>query len=652
MASFTQRLKVVIDVVSQGATKGLSDFRTEVAQADTFTGKLRAGAKNLGSTLTAFTKSPLGAAAAIGAAGTAAMKAADKFSGLAKTALDVGKATGLGTEAASRWIAVADDAGVSAEQFAAGAGRIARTLDSGTWEKYGIATRDAAGQLRSANDVFLDALDLLSSTTSETERARISAALFGKGHAALAPLIGKTREEYEQMLGSVEEGQVITDGEAVRGERWRLAMDRLSDALGEVALKAGEAIVSLAGVVETAATVLTPVSKVFDFLGLIDNTDKPLGKLQENLDRTGASAYDNAIAFGDMFTTYAESANVFTRIKYAALDLTDVFRDQRGETIIMKDSLAALAEQSPEAAQEVVRSLEAIMLAAYRGNEPAKALVEGYGLTIEVLGQLKDLVPGYTSATDDAADATDENAEAVKRQRDAFEQANRKMSEQLELKRKLYGDQRDAIERQRDYNDAQVELVDVMGDANATTDDQLDAIIKLSEGFGTLTGASLDSEEGTKRQIYQLDELLKGIDPSSPLYKALADYITQLKNIPTNVDTQLRLNVIGAVTTKDGDIIGLRTGARALGGPVQAGSLYQVGEGGKPELLTDALGRSYLIPGSDGVVTPAGGAAGLGGGGGNVTFNITVSNPMMSGEQLANELRAYITRNGAGWLTR
>lgn len=651
MASFTQRLKVIIDVVSQGATKGLSDFRSEVAQADTLTGKLRAGAKNLGSTLTSFTKSPLGAATAIAAAGAAATKAADKFSDLAKTSLDVGKATGLGTEAASRWIAVADDAGMSADTFAQGVGRIARTLDSGTWEKYGIATRDASGQLRDANDVLLDALDVLSKTSNETERARISAALFGKGHAALAPLIGKSRAEYEKMLAAVEDGQVITDGEAVRGEKWRLAMDKLSDALGEVALSAGKAIVSLAGVVETAATAIGPVAKVFDFVGLVDKTDEPLGRLQKNLDRTGASAYDNVIAFGDMFTKFAESKNVFGRISYAFQNLTEQFRDEKTSVTIMKDSLKALAEQSPQAAQEIVRSLEAIMLAAYRGNGPAKALVEGYGLTIETLSELKALVPDYTSATSDSTDETERNAEAIKAQRDAFDQANKAMADQLELKRKLYGDQRDAIQRQRDYNDAQAEFYQTVADGNSTTDDQLESIIKLSEGFGTLTGASLDSEEGTKRQILKLDELLRGIDPNSPLYKALADYIAQLKSIPSTVDTMLRLNVIGAVTTKDGDIIGQRTGARALGGPVSKSSMYQVGEGGKPELLTDALGRTYLIPGSDGVVTPIGGPAGAIGGG-NVTLNITVTNPMMSGEQLANELRAYIQRNGSGWLAR
>jgi hypothetical protein len=650
MASFTQRLKVVIDVVSQGATKGLSDFKSEVAQADTFTGKLRAGAKNLGSTLTSFTKSPLGAATAITAVGAAALKSAEKFSALGKEAIDLGKATGLSTEQASRWIAVGDDFGVSADQLAAGIGRIARSLESPKWAEYGIAVTDANGRTRDANDILLDVLAVLSQTPSATERARIGADLLGKGWASLVPIVGKTREEYESMLASVSEGQVITNEEAAQGEKWRLAMDRLGDAFGDLALGAGDAVTSLAPIIDILASLVEKVPEVLDLLGIADTGEENLARFATRLKDVEGATWGTSMAFAELSSGLVENEDMVTQLStvWDALDLTPAEQ----QAYLMREALTRLAQTAPEQAAQVVASLEATLQAAYRGDEAARIFAEGWGLTIPVLSELKALVPDVTAANEDGADAADENAEAVKRQRDAFDQANRAMADQLELKRRLYGDERDAIERQRDFNDTQAELYEVMADGESTTRDQVDAIIELSEQFGTLTGASLDSEEGTKRQIYQLDELLKGVEPGSPLYVALSEYIAQLKNIPSNVDTQLRLNVIGAVTTKDGDVIGVRTGERALGGPVQAGAMYQVGEGGKPELLTDAFGRTYLIPGSDGVVTPVGGPAGMAGGGGNVTLNVTVTNPIMSGEQLANELKAYISRNGAGWLTR
>ncbi len=123
---------------------------------------------------------------------------------------------------------VGDDFGVSAEQMAAGVGKITKSLDSEKWAEYGIATRDAAGNARDANTILLDTFDMLGRVTNETDRARIGADLFGKGYANLAPLIGKTRVEYEDMLGAVEKGQVITAKEAEKAERMRKAEDALS----------------------------------------------------------------------------------------------------------------------------------------------------------------------------------------------------------------------------------------------------------------------------------------------------------------------------------------------------------------------------------------------------------------------------------------
>lgn len=43
-------------------------------------------------------------------------------------------------------------------------------------------------------------------------------------------------------------------------------------------------------------------------------------------------------------------------------------------------------------------------------------------------------------------------------------------------------------------------------------------------------------------------------------------------------------------------------GARKNGGPVSAGGLYQVGEGGMPEIYQASNGKQYMIPGDNGSV--------------------------------------------------
>ena len=71
-------------------------------------------------------------------------------------------------------------------------------------------------------------------------------------------------------------------------------------------------------------------------------------------------------------------------------------------------------------------------------------------------------------------------------------------------------------------------------------------------------------------------------------------------------------------------------GARKNGGPVSAGSMYQVGEGGKPEIYQASTGKQFMIPGDNGKVISNKDMQGSGGGGTsvqqNVHFNIQTTN--------------------------
>ncbi|WP_372382124.1 phage tail length tape measure family protein [Xanthomonas sp. NCPPB 1068] len=85
-------------------------------------------------------------------------------------------------------------------------------------------------------------------------------------------------------------------------------------------------------------------------------------------------------------------------------------------------------------------------------------------------------------------------------------------------------------------------------------------------------------------------------------------------------------------------------GGRAKGGPVSPGSLYEVGEGGKPELFQQG-GRSYLIPGNRGQVVPAAPTAAASGA-------ATVVKPMFNLviQKGADEDRAVSSPNESGGL--
>ncbi len=77
----------------------------------------------------------------------------------------------------------------------------------------------------------------------------------------------------------------------------------------------------------------------------------------------------------------------------------------------------------------------------------------------------------------------------------------------------------------------------------------------------------------------------------------------------------------GAVAIGVGALAGITalSGKRKNGGPVSAGGLYQVGEGGAPEIFKANNGNQYMIPGDNGsVISNRAMNRGGGGGGGNV----------------------------------
>jgi hypothetical protein len=310
-----------------------------------------------------------GAIVAGGAALFSALNHAnDAFIDMAKTAIDGAAATGLSTEAFSRWRAVADDAGISAKELETGIGKIGKTLDSGKWERYGIATRDAAGNARDANDVFLDALEVLGETANKTERARIGNDLFGKGYASLAPIVGKTRAEYEQMLGAVEKGQVITEEEARKAEEMRLAQDALSDAMDEVTLAVGQLTASLAPLISGMAEILPlgisfiekvgkPMGSVLNTLGqMTSGVTGTMGELKDELNLTRIKTEEYYEAVVDAYTRQYEQ-NKATR------EAAEAMEDSQRKAQTLRDRTNELADahrRSEDALRAYTAELDAL----------------------------------------------------------------------------------------------------------------------------------------------------------------------------------------------------------------------------------------------------------------------------------------------------
>jgi hypothetical protein len=259
------KISVIIDVAVDKANTSLKSFRSSIAEADGAAGKLKAGfAGAMGAVKANAKVAALAAGTALVAFG---VKAAGAFTDVALAADDAAKSTGLTVDQASRFIAVGDDYGITAEDIAKGLGKVTTSLDAAKWEKYGIATRDAAGNARDANSIILDTFDALSKETNATERANMAKELLGKGYATLGPLIGKTREELEGYLGAVSDSQVITAKEAEKARKLSLAQDALSDAYLDVQLAVGSLVAELSPLIQNSADMAAKAAELVEKLG-------------------------------------------------------------------------------------------------------------------------------------------------------------------------------------------------------------------------------------------------------------------------------------------------------------------------------------------------------------------------------------------------
>lgn len=395
-----ETFQIIIDVATENSQKSLKGLRSEVSKTEGGFNKFKVGVSGGMD----FVKDHA-AAFALGA-GTAlvgfGIKAVAAFEDTAKAALDLSAATGLAVEDASRWIAVGDDFQISAETLTSSIGKIGKTLDADKWAKYGIATRDASGQARDANDILTESLGMLSGIENGTERARIGNELFGKGYAALSPMIGHTTDEYKKMLGTVEAGQVITQGEAEQAEQMRLAQDKLSDAIKEVELAAGKAATKLAPLLNFVAEVVSSTALWGDTGQAVDTYSAALDKNSKLVHTSGGLARAHVNAFGalrDELTKNISGFDAFGKIIEGFVPNFDDAGDQTRDAF--KD---LLDKQGPQKAQELLDSLKLL----YSGGTQAdKDYVTQLGINQSQLDK-------WQAKIDDAGGATKQNTDATK----------------------------------------------------------------------------------------------------------------------------------------------------------------------------------------------------------------------------------------------
>ena len=311
MASFSDKITVVIDVATEKATKGMKDFKTSVKEAEGFTGKLKAGVGSLGAQFKSAAMSPAGLASGVAAAGAVAMKAVDEFATLG---IEVGKfadATGMASEDASRWIEVGGDLGIEAGAMQSALGKLNKAIDPEKFRELGIEIAKTADGATDVNGTFLNVIDRLNGIKDPAERARVASKLLGKGWQEMAELIGQGSDKLSKSLAEVSDAKVIDESEVRKARDYRAAMDKLNDAFQDMMITVGE---------ELAPAVSKAADDFADLIGILRNTNDGLEKVADTTGVDVKQAFMDAInpieavrhswemAFGDEGKDKADAA--------------------------------------------------------------------------------------------------------------------------------------------------------------------------------------------------------------------------------------------------------------------------------------------------------------------------------------------------------
>ena len=196
------------------------------------------------------------AAAAVGAAvagamveaGTALVNATLNTSALADELMTLSSTTGLSTDTLQELNYASELLDVSTETVTGSMNKLLKTMTSSggaeKFEELGIAITDVDGNLRSAEDVFWDTIDVLGTFDNESERDATAMELLGKSARELNPLIEAGSSAFEELAQEAHDVGYVMDNETLDAfgalddnmQRLDSITDAVSNSFGQVLL--------------------------------------------------------------------------------------------------------------------------------------------------------------------------------------------------------------------------------------------------------------------------------------------------------------------------------------------------------------------------------------------------------------------------------
>lgn len=213
-----------------GVAKGLGEAERHAKRFSRELGKLGHDVSKAGASISKSIFALTAVTAAVGALSYKTGQYADKL-------LDFEQITGLTTDSIQEYEHVARDAGVSSDGFLNGITKLSNSLPeiakgTGTaaeaMEKLGVSVFDASGQTRDMNVLFPEIIKELQKMENITDRNALAQDIFGRSLVDLAPVLGMTGEQFDNVRKQAHSMGVVMDRDAiVAADDFRTEMDQL-----------------------------------------------------------------------------------------------------------------------------------------------------------------------------------------------------------------------------------------------------------------------------------------------------------------------------------------------------------------------------------------------------------------------------------------
>jgi len=620
------------DAVGKVDGKGISKLDGAIGDlARDRLGPLGGLAESVGMDLGSMSASTLAAGAAVAGLGAFVASGVRSLGTMTDEVRKFRDSSGLSWETSSRLVATMDDLGVSADSGAAAMGRLAKNIDAGKLQEFGIQAVYAKDGTVDMAATLGNVADAMNATTDPTKRAAMGTALFGKSWADLVPYLELGGKGIRDAMADVKDYQIVSAETAQQQRDLAMATDDLSDAWTGLKTETAKTVVpALTGVAKGAAEALDALNaydgwvqkhsgdngpKKLDLFGFAQTSKKPIEEAAKATGELGDATETTAVASQRAAEKVKELA---ARERDAAKEASDAAKAHDAFQRAV-DNLARAAQDAVGSQLDYARSQIAVRDGLDRVAEAqaaAQEAAEQYGeKSPEFIAAQKD----YESAMLDAIGTMDALAKKEAEKAAAAVAAN--------------GGTMSAAEQTDIYRGKLKDLGDQIADPTLRA--MFAEYVAKADAAAVKAGAAARAQEDFNKQLALVGPTLATVGSFTDGLPTDAQASAFERIAAAARETASALAELGIDTTPAYLAPGLEPlgGRNADGGPVAAGRTYLVGEQG-PELFT---------PNQSGGIVPN---SALGGGGRNVTIN--VNTPIGRPEEVVRWISQELRRQDRG----